>query len=124
MMRFVCARRRGAIVAFSLLSVVMSGSATGAQISERAGAFQACLDARFHKWVNARAELVLNDDPKAGDIDDAVVAKWTADALDGCRAQAGGADRAAEDRFAKHMSHWREHIYELVRSVQDRSRPD
>jgi hypothetical protein len=124
MMHLVSARWCGAMLAFSLLWGVMSGSAIGAQISERAGAFQACLDARFQKWANERAELVVNDDPKAGDIDDAAAAKWTAEALDGCRAQVGGTDRDLEQRFVKHMSRWREHVYELVRSIRERARPD
>lgn len=124
MMHLISARRRGFILAFTLLSALTSGSATGAQISERSGALQACLDARFQKWVMARAELVLNEDPKAGDIDDAAVAKWTAEALGGCRAQVGAKVQDVEDRFAKHMARWREHIYELVRSIQERVRPD
>jgi len=124
MMRVMCLRRKGAVLAFVLVSAVAPGSAIGAQVAERAGAFQTCLDARFQKWVNARAELVVNEDPRAADIDDAVVAKWAAEALGGCRAQVGGADQAVEQNFAKHMSRWREHVYELVRSIQERSRPD
>ena len=124
MMRIIAWRQRSAMLVVSLLTVVTSGTATAAQIAERAGAFQACLDARFETWVNAQAELVVNEDPKASVIDDAGVAKWATDTLGSCRSQAGREDRKAEEQFAKHMARWRDHIYERVRAIQERTKPD
>ena len=39
-----------------------------------------------------KSELIVNEQPKAGGIDDASVAKWAADTLTACRVQAGGGD--------------------------------
>ena len=70
------------------------------------------------------SELIVNEEPKAGDIDDASVAKWAADTLTACRVQAGGGDEASEARFTKHMAQWRQHIYDRVQSIRERIRPD
>jgi hypothetical protein len=74
--------------------------------------------------VQARAELVLNEDAQAGSIDDASVAQWTNETMDACRAQAGGGDAESEARFAKHLARWRTHIYDLVQSIRQRAGPD
>ncbi len=124
MMRVYFRRPRGAFLTCAALFVAMAVSASAASISERAGPFQACLDGRFEKWVDARAALVVNEDPKAGDIDDAAVAKWAVAVLEACRAQAGGGDQALEERFTKHVAHWRQHIYDRVQSIRERTRPD
>ena len=39
--------------------------AQAASIWVSASPFQACLEGQFDKWVQARAELVLNEDPQA-----------------------------------------------------------
>lgn len=124
MMRILCGRRRGALLSVAVLSMAIAGSAHAASIWDRTGPFQACLDGRLEKWVNARAALVLNEDPRASDVDDAAVAKWTVETLDVCRTQAGGGDQDSQARFAKHMASWRNHIHELVQSIRERSRPD
>jgi hypothetical protein len=98
--------------------------AGAAPIWEQAGPFQACLEQSFEKWVQARAELVLNEDPQAGDIDDVAVAQWTVQTVQACRARAGGGDEESAERFAKHMARWRAHIYDLVQSIRQRVRPD
>ena len=123
-MRVASWRRHGALFVWAILSAAVPGSATGAQIWERAGPFHACIESRFERWISAQAELVVNEDPKAENIDDAAVAKWTAETLEACRAQAGGGDRQAEAHFVKHMSRWRERIDELVQKIHDRVRPD
>jgi hypothetical protein len=98
--------------------------ATAASIWERAGPFQACLQQGFDKWLQARTELVVNEDPQASSVDDAVVAQWTARTIDACRARAGGGDEESVARFAKHMAQWRSHIYDLVQSIKQRAGPD
>jgi hypothetical protein len=112
------------VAASAILLLCALDGAGAASIWERAGPFQACLEQSFDKWLQARAELVLNEDPRAGDVDDAAVAQWTARTVDACRAQAGGSDEESVARFAKHMAHWHTHIYDLVQSIQQRTRPD
>lgn len=113
-------RRLGAGLVVAVLAGAAAAAASASPIWERAGAFQACLETRFKEWVDSRAELVVNLDPAAGDIDDAAVAQWTVAALDACRAQAGGGDRESEARFAKHMASWRDHINTVVQSIRQR----
>ncbi len=72
----------------------------------------------------ARSELVVNEDPKAGDIDDASVARWTVETVGTCRAQAGGGDQDVEARFTKRVAQWRQHIYDRVQSIRELVRPD
>jgi hypothetical protein len=92
---------------------------------EARGALQACLDTEVQGWINTRAALVANDDPAAGDIDDAAVAAWAMQALKGCAGKVGGAaDAASEQRFMKYMAHWREHIYSAADEFRTRARPD
>jgi hypothetical protein len=107
-----------------LAAVIAASHAHAASIWETAGPFQLCLEGRLEKWVNARAELVVNQDPKAGSIGDADVAQWSVETIDACRVQAGGGDQESEARFTKHMARWRDHIYDLVRSIQKRAGPD
>jgi hypothetical protein len=90
---------------------------------ETVGAFQLCLDAKAKSWIASRVELVVNEDPRAGNIDDAAVAMWATEALKDC-AKAGGADAASEQRFMKYMAHWRDHIYKAADDIRRRSRPD
>jgi hypothetical protein len=92
---------------------------------ETHGVLQACLDTQAKAWLDNRIELVVNDDPAAGEIDDAAVAAWAADALKGCAAKAGGsADAASEQQFMRYMAHWREHIYAGADEIKRRGRPD
>jgi hypothetical protein len=111
----------------SLLCVAMTGSvplrAAGPDWSAP-GAFAACLDRQAKAWIEARAALVLNADPAAGDIDDRAVAAWTAQTLATCRAKANRSDGASEQLFARYMAHWREHIDAAVTEVRRRSPPD
>ena len=124
MMRLLSRRRRGVLLTCAAFLTAMAGSATGAPIWERAGPFQACLEGRFETWVNARVELIVNEEPKAGDIDDTSVATWAVETLAACRIQAGGGDEASEARFTKHMAQWHQHIYDRVQSIRERVRPD
>ena len=118
-----CRPRRGILAAVAIL-VLFAAHAHAASIWERAGPFQACLEGRYEKWVQARAELVVNDEPQAGTIDDAAVAQWTAQTIDACRTQVGGGDEESEARFAKHVARWRAHIYDLAQSIRQRAGPD
>jgi len=124
MKRVLSRRRRGVLLTCAAFLTAMAGSATGAQIWERAGPFQACLEGRFETWINARVELIVNEEPNAGNIDDASVAKWAAETLAACRAQTGSGDDASETRFTKHVAQWHQHIYDRVQSIRARARPD
>jgi len=124
-MKRVCfGRLRGTLLGCAAVLAVMAASANAASISERAGPFQVCLESRFEAWVNSRSELVVNEDPKAGDIDDAAVARWTVETVGTCRAQAGGGDRDVEARFTKRVAQWRQHVYDRVQSIRELIRPD
>lgn len=109
-------------IAFVLL--VLAAPAHATSVAERAAPFRACLDSQFEKWVNARAALAVNEDPRAGDIDDAAVAIWAVEVLDACNRQAGGGDKDTEGLFTKRVAQWREHIYNRVQSIRELTRPD
>ena len=118
-------RARAVMFAGAALVTATPEPAPAAQIAQVASAFQVCLDDQFEKWVKARVHLVLNEDPSAGDVDDASVAKWTVEAANACRAQVGGGgDAQTEERFAKRMAQWREHIYNGVQRMREVVRPD
>lgn len=91
---------------------------------EKQGTFQTCLDAQTKGWLDAKVELVVNDDPRASEMDDASVAGWATDALKGCATKAGGADAAAEQQFMRYMAHWRDHIFKAADEIRRRGRPD
>jgi hypothetical protein len=74
--------------------------------------------------LDAKVELVVNDDPAAGEMDDASVASWAADALKSCATKAGGGDGASEQLFMRYMAHWREHIFKAADEIRRRGRPD
>lgn len=113
--------RSGTLLVLSVVLLAVAGPVIASPIWERAGPFQACLEAQFKEWVDRRAELVVNDDPAASQVDDAAVAKWTVATLEACRSRVGGGDADSESRFAKHMASWREHIYNLAQSILRRS---
>jgi hypothetical protein len=111
----------GAIV----LAAAGSQSANAANIDwERRGAFEACLDDRRNDWVNAKAALIVNEDPAAGDIDDMDVAIWAVDALQGCERKTGQTNLMSEGKFSLHMAHWRDHIHNVAQVVRQRVRAD
>lgn len=91
---------------------------------ERQGTFEACLETSLNEWLQRQAELVINEDPAAGRVDDAAVASWTADTLALCRARAGNADAGSENRFTSHMVRWRNHIYDLASSIRQKGMSD
>jgi len=111
----------------ALLGVAVAGSEKGHAAGigwETTGAFQSCLEGRAKSWIDARVELVVNNDPAAGDVNDAAVASWTLRALDACKAQTGRSDPASEQRFVRYMAHWREHIDTAAEAIRRRLRPD
>lgn len=87
---------------------------------ERHGAFEACLENQLNDWINAKATLVINEDPAAGDLDDIDVAMWAVTVLQGCETQAGHGNQSSEHRFSRHMAHWREHIHTVAQVVRQR----
>jgi hypothetical protein len=91
---------------------------------DKPGAFEHCLDDRMNAWINARAALIVNEDPTAGDVDDIDVALWAATVLQGCEQQAGHGNQTSETRFSRHMAHWREHIHNVAQAVRSRTGAD
>ena len=90
----------------------------------QSGAFEGCLNAEFGKWVQAQAELQVNEDPAAQTLNDAGVAAWTRTTLEDCRKRAGSGDSASEDIFARYMSRWRDHVFDLASSIRRRGQSD
>jgi hypothetical protein len=112
--------------AVSAATVVGASLAEAAGITwgDRPGVFERCLEARMDAWINARVALIVNEDPSAGDVDDLDVALWAVTALQGCEEQAGHGNQTSEGRFARHMAHWREHIYSITQAVRSRTGTD
>jgi len=113
------------LLSAALLVTCGTQAVSAASISwERHGAFEACLENQLNDWVNAKAELVLNEDPAAGDLDDMDVALWAVSVLEACEAKAGHGNQTSEHRFSRHMAHWREHIHSVAQTVRQRVRAD
>jgi hypothetical protein len=118
--------RHSRALSFAVVAVVatMTGASLTAQAAgipwERPGVFEQCLEDRVNGWVNSKALLVINDDPAAGDFDDLDVALWAVTALQGCEHQAGRSSQISEGRFARHMAHWRQHIFNVAEAVRAR----
>jgi hypothetical protein len=99
--------------------------AQGAGIDwKKQGAFQTCLDGKVEAWIGAKVELVVNEDPDMGTIDDASVAQWATQAIRECGDKSAGTDAASELQFMKYMARWRDHIYTAANEIRRRSRPD
>jgi hypothetical protein len=88
------------------------------------GALESCLETSVGKWVQAQAELQVNEDPAANKITDAGVAAWTSATLDSCRRQVGTGNKASEEIFTRYMSRWRDHVFELASSIRVRGQSD
>ena len=115
------------VLLWSNISIFAGASApaqaAGIGWEKRGGAFQACLDGKAQGWIGAKVELVVNEDPEMGAIDDAAVAQWATQALKECAEKAAG-DAASEQQFMKYMAHWRDHIYAAANEIRSRARPD
>src|SRR5262245_27071885 len=87
---------------------LLSGAAQAAEMHfPSSGALESCLETSVGKWVQAHAELQVNEDPAANKVSDADVAAWTNAALDRCRKQVGTGNKASEEIFTRYMSRWR-----------------
>ena len=115
---------RQLLPAVVVVAAVTPAGVLAAQVAQTPSRLQTCLDSSFDMWLKSRVNLVLNEDPKAGDIDDPAVGKWTVDTVAACRAQAGSSDAAVEETFAKQMGQWREHIYNAVQRMRELVKPD
>jgi hypothetical protein len=111
---------------FFLAAAVANDSAAQAPgiTWEKQGPFQTCLDAEAKTWLQAKVEVVVNEDPAASQMSDTSVATWAADALKSCATKAGGADAASEEQFMRYMAHWRDHIFRAADELRRRGRPD
>ena len=108
-----------------LLAAAQISSAGAAGITwAKKGEFETCLESSLDKWLAARAELEVNEDPAAAQLDNAAVATWTLETLAQCRARGGTAEAASEDRFAKYMAQWRQHIYDLAADIRKKNNSD
>lgn len=90
----------------------------------RGGAYETCLDTAFGKWALAQAELQVNEDPAAQNVDDAAVGVWMRTTLDDCRKTTSRGDAVSEEVFARHVSRWREHVFDLASSIRRRGQSD
>ena len=115
---------RSMIVA--LLAATMQASSVGAAgiTWAKKGEFETCLESSLDKWLAARAELEVNEDPAAAQLDNAAVATWTLETLAQCRARGGTAEASSEDRFTKYMAQWRQHIYDLAADIRKKNNSD
>ncbi len=119
--RIQCAR--GALAVAGLM--LLSGSAQAAEIGfPSSGALESCLETSVGKWMQTQAELQVNEDPAANKISDANVTAWTNSTFDNCRKQVGTGNKAAEDIFRRHMSRWRDHVFDLASSIRRRGHSD
>jgi hypothetical protein len=122
----LCPRTRGA-VQFCVLALgsIWLADAFAAPIAWGSkGEFEACLERSLDKWLATQAELQINESPAAANLDDAAVAAWTVQTLGQCRSAAQPADATSEDRFAKHMAQWRQHIYDLATDIRKKGQSD
>jgi hypothetical protein len=80
----LCRRRRG-IAFIGIAALIASCGWIGADAAPitwaKKGAFEACVEHSLNEWLGAQAELVVNEDPAAGALDDAGVARWTVHTL-------------------------------------------
>jgi len=114
------------LVSFVALNAVLPvGGTVAAPLTwDRKGAFEACLERSLEAWIKAQAELVVNEDPAAGNLDDPAVAAWAAQVLAQCKASGGGEVATSTDRFTKHMAQWRQHIYDLAAGIRQKGGAD
>jgi hypothetical protein len=121
------ARWRGRLLGAAAVLALAAGlplAGAGAITFSRSGPFEACLEAAFDTWVKAQAELMVNEDARAQSLDDAAVAAWTIAALEDCRTRTKAGDAASEDIFTRHLSRWRQHIFDLASSIRRRGQSD
>ena len=127
MMRLLRGHSRALIVSAALAAAIAGASiaARAANLTwDNSGQFEACLESQMSAWVNAKAALIINEDPAVADLDDMDVALWAVAALQGCEAQAGHGNQTSEGRFSRHMAHWREHIHEVAEAVRSKTGAD
>jgi hypothetical protein len=105
--------------------VLLGSTAEAAEIRfPSSGALESCLETGVGKWVQAQAELQVNEDPAANKVTDIEVAAWTNAALEGCRKQAGTGNKSVEEIFTRYMSRWRDHVFDLASSIRRRGQSD
>jgi hypothetical protein len=91
---------------------------------DKKGAFETCLESSLEAWLLAQAQLQVIEDPAAAKLDDRAVAAWTVETIGRCRALAKAGDASSEQRFARHMAQWRQHIYERAVDIRKKGVSD
>ena len=118
-------RGRRALAFGTCLAAIAIASASAAPIAtESSGAFGLCLEARADRWISNTGQRLVLEDPDVSQLSDATVAAWAAGALDTCKKEAGPGDTATEERFVKHMAHWRDHIDKAAQLIRQRGAAD
>ena len=120
----LCELARRALLPALLVGAVWPTSGEAAISWANRSAFEACLESRLNAWLQAQAELVVNEDPASRRLDDATVATWTIETLSACRSQVGSAREESEDRFMRHMARWRQHIYDVASGIRQKGASD
>lgn len=108
-----------AAVTFAAMPVAAAPIAT-----ENSGAFGLCLEARAEQWIASTSQRLVMEDPVVATLNDASVAAWAAGTLDTCKKEAGPGDTATEERFVKHLAHWRDHIDKAAQLIRQRGGSD
>jgi hypothetical protein len=118
---------RSSLLAAAALLALAAGSSSVAEAAiafKSSGPFEACLDKGYDAWAQAQAELMVNEDPRAQSLDDATVAAWTVATLADCSKRAGTGDATSEGIFNRHMSRWRDLVFDLASSIRRRGQSD
>jgi hypothetical protein len=88
------------------------------------GPFEVCVESSLEQWLREQAELVVNEDPAAIQLDDAVVAAWTVDTMRQCRARAGTPSENSEVRFGNYMARWRQDVFDVAAEIRKKGQSD
>jgi len=124
-MRSLLCRHTCSLWAAAILLAATASAADAAGIAwAKKGEFETCLESTLDKWIAQRAALEVDEPAAAAKLDDAAVASWTVETMAQCRARGGAAEATSEQRFAKHMAQWRQHIYDVAAEIRKRGNTD
>jgi hypothetical protein len=124
MASLLCRHKRKLCAIAIFLAAAAQGAAAAGIAWSKKGEFETCLESTLDKWIAQRAALEVDEPAAAAQLDDAAVASWTVDTMAQCRARGGAAEATSEQRFAKHMAQWRQHIYDVAAEIRKRGNAD